>query len=149
METSVPKDQVAIEFYLGIHKGDQETIVKHGYVPRRIYTASNKSYISLRVNSAEAMVRAQELFENRCVIDKQTLLMLRIQFTHKGFSHYATSYTTSAEPHAPFAPLLYKFMYPTDQEKDWGAWALHADLPLNQTSENGDVLIACEWLLIQ
>ena len=37
-------------------------------------------------------------------------------------------------------------MYPTDQEKDWGAWALHADLPLNQTSENGDVLIACEWL---
>ena len=38
-------------------------------------------------------------------------------------------------------------MYPTDKEKDWGAWALHADLPLNQTSENGEVLIACEWLL--
>ena len=76
METSVPKDQVAIEFYLGIHKSDQETIVKHGYVPRRIYTASNKSYLSLRVSSAEAMVRAQELFANWCVIDKQTLLML-------------------------------------------------------------------------
>ena len=40
-------------------------------------------------------------------------------------------------------------MYPTDKEKDWGAWASHDDLPLNQTSENGDVLIACEWLLIQ
>ena len=40
METSVPKDQVAIEFYLGIHKGDQETIMKNGYVPRRIYAAS-------------------------------------------------------------------------------------------------------------
>jgi len=33
-------------------------------------------------------------------------------------------------------------------EKDYEAWAFHGDLPLQHITEDGQVLIACEWLEI-
>ena len=145
MATMLPKDQIAKELFLAIHKDDKETITRTGFVPRRIYTASKKTYISLREGSDEAVVRAQELFDGRCVINKDNLYLLKIQFTAQGLSSYATTNDTDA----PYAPLLYKFAYSKDEEKDWKALAFHADLRLNKTSGTGAVLIACEWLLIE
>ena len=136
-------DEVAWVLFLRIHKMDKDVIDKHGFVPRRIYTASHKSYISLREKVAEAKVRAQELFDSKCAIDEETFLLLRIQFTHKGLSHYATTSSTSVVP--PGTPFLYKLAYPNDKVKDWGAWAFHADLPLKHINDNGDVLLECEW----
>ena len=145
MATGLPKDQIVKEFFLAIHKEDKESITRTGFVPRRIYTASKKTYISLREVSDEAVVRAQELFDGRCVINKDNLYVLRIQFTADGLS----SYVSTCDTDAPYAPLLYKVVYSKDEEKDWKAWAFHADLPLNKTSGTGEVLIACEWLLIE
>ena len=157
MDSSVPTDHVAKKaktdqvsctnlfawvLYLLIHEHDKEGIDKYGVVPRRIYTASHKSYISLRETVAEAKVRAQELFAYTSSLD-ETFLVLRIQFTHKGFCHYATSSSTSVVP--PGTPLLYKLAYPNDKVKDWGAWAFHADLPMQHINDNGDVLLNCEW----
>ena len=61
MAIMLAKDQTAREFFLAIHKDDKDMITRTGTVPRRIYTASNKSYISLRESVDEAVVRVQEL----------------------------------------------------------------------------------------
>jgi hypothetical protein len=145
MATRLPKEQIVKELFLAIHKDDKETITRTGYVPRRIYTASKKTYISLREDSEEAVVRAQELFDGRCVINKDNLYVLKIQFTAQSLSSNATTCDTDA----PYAPLLHRFVYSKDEEKYWKAWEFHADLPLNITSGTGAVLIACEWLLIE
>ena len=132
----------ALVLYLLIHEHDKDGIDKHGVVPRRIYTASHKSYISLRETGAEAKVRAQELFAYTSSLD-ETFLVLRIQFTHKGFCHYATSSSTSVAP--PGTPLLYKLAYPNDKLKNWGAWALHGNMLMEHLDETGAVLLKCEW----
>ena len=135
-------NQFAWVLYLLIHEHDKEGIDKYGVVPRRIYTASHKSYISLRETVAEANVRAQELFDTRCALE-EPFLVLRIQFTHKGFCHYATSSSTSVVP--PGTPLLYKLTYPNDKDKNWGAWALHGDMLMEHLDNTGAVLLKCQW----
>ena len=144
MATMLAKDQIATELFLAIHEDDKDMIKRKGTVPRRIYAASNKSYLSLREDVDEAVVRVQELFDGRCELDKQVLYLLKIQFSVRGFYTYGTTCSTQA----PYAPLLYKIQYSNDDQKDWKAWAFHADLPLNETSGTGEVLIASEWLLI-
>ena len=144
MAIKLAKDQIAMELFLAIHQDDKDMITRTGTVPRRVYTASNKSYISLRESVEEAVVRVQELCDGRCDIDKQVLYLLKIQFSVRGFYTYGTTCSTQA----PYAPLLYKIQYSNDDQKDWKAWAFHADLPLNETSGTGEVLIASEWLLI-
>ena len=144
MATLLAKDQIAMELFLAIHQDDKDMITRTGTVPRRIYAASNKSYLSLREDVAEAVVRVQELFDGRCELDKQMLYLLKIQFSVRGFYTYGTTCSTQGY----LAPLLYKIQYSNDDQKDWKAWAFHADLPLKETSGTGEVLIASEWLLI-
>jgi hypothetical protein len=83
MEACVPKDQLAAQFFLGIHADDQSHIEREKCVPRRHYAAKSRSYISLREDPMEAVNRAACLFDQKCPIDKKNLLLLRIQFTHK------------------------------------------------------------------
>ena len=128
--------------YLLIHEHDKDVIDKHGKVPRRIYSAGHKGYISCRTTVPGAVLRTQELFAYTSSPD-DSFIVLRIQFTEKGFCHYATSITTSVVP--PGTPFLYKLAYPGDCSKDWGAWAFHADLPMEDKDENGAVLLKCEW----
>ena len=144
MAIVLAKDQVAREFFLAIQEDDKDLITRLGKVPRRIHTASKNSYVSLRESVDEAVVRVQELFDGRCDIDKQVLYLLKIQFSIRGFYTYGTTCSIQA----PYAPLLYKIRYSNDDQKEWKAWAFHADLPLKQTSGTGEVLIASEWLLI-
>jgi hypothetical protein len=144
MAVVLAKDQVAMELFLAIHEDDKDMIKRKGTVPRRIYAASNKGYLSLREDVAEAVVRVQELFDGRCELNKEVLLVLKIQFSLRGFYTYGTACRTQA----PYAPLLHKIQYSNHDEKDWKAWAFHGDLPLKQTSDTGEVLIASEWMLI-
>ena len=144
MSVVLTKDQVAVELLLAIHRDDKDMIKKNEKVPRRIYAASNKSYLSLREDVDEAVVRVQELFDGRCELDKQVLYLLKIQFSLRGFYTYGTACRTQA----PYAPLLHKIQYSNHDQKDWKAWAFHGDLPLKETSGTGEVLIASEWLLI-
>ena len=73
MAVVLAKDQVAMELFLAIHEDDKDMIKRKGTVPRRIYATSNKSFLSLREDVAEAVVRVQELFDGRCELDKQVL----------------------------------------------------------------------------
>ena len=76
-------------------------------------------------------------------MEQGTVLLLRIHFSYKGFAQYATKVLGADEA---FAPILYKIIYPYDKSgKDYGAWAFHSDLPLQQSAEDGQVLIASEW----
>ena len=157
MDSGVPSDNVAKKaktdqvsctnqfawvLYLLIHEHDKDGIDKHGKVPRRIYTSSHKSYISCRTTVPGATLRTQELFAYTSSPD-DSFIVLRIQFTEKGFCHYATSIPTSVVP--PGTPFLYKLAYSGDCSKDWGAWAFHADLPMEHKDANGAVLLKCEW----
>ena len=147
MSVVLAKDQVAVELLLAIHRDDKDMIKKNEKVPRRIYAASNKSYLSLRENVGDAVDRYQELFDGRVEaeeLNKEVLLVLKIQFSFRGFYIYGTSCRTQA----PYAPLLHKIQYSSTDEKDWKAWAFHGDLPLRQTLDSGDVLTTSEWLLI-
>ena len=147
MSVVLTKDPVALEVLLVIHRDDQDMITKTGKVPRRIYAGSNKGYLSLRENVADAVDRYQELVDGRVDAEdliKEVLLVLKIKFSFRGFYIYGTSRRTQA----PYAPLLHKIQYSNNDEKDWKAWAFHGDLPLRQTSDTGEVLIASEWVLI-
>ena len=145
-ETPLQKPDVASEFFLAVHKDDQLTVERTGIVPRRLCAATNKEYIGLRENAADAVERAVMLMGKNCEIHKGNILLLRIQFSHKGFAQYAFK---ALGPDEAFAPMLHKILYPNDKSgRDYGAWAFHGDLPLQHKTEDGQVLIACEWLEI-
>ena len=140
------KKDVAIEFFLAVHNEDHSTISRSGSVPLRLYSATRKPYIGLRETSEAAVQRAQEIWGKKCSIDKSSLLLLRFQFSYKGFAEFATK---AMGYDASFAPVLYKMTYQHDTSgKDYGAWAFHGDVPLQHVSPAGDVLIASEWLAI-
>ena len=133
------RPDVALEIFLALHPG----VLGTGVVPRRTYAATRKTYIGLRENRDAAVDRAMQLFDKGGLMERPTLRLLRIQFSHKGFAHYATRVRG---PDEAFAPMFYKIIYPNDTSgRDYGAWAFHGDLPLQKSSEDGQVLIACEW----
>ena len=133
----------ALELFLAVHPDDYPGVVETGVVPRRHYAATHKTYIGLRENRDAAADRAMKLFDKGCPMEKGTLRLLRIQFSYKGFAQYSTRVLG---PEEAFAPMLYKIIYPYDKScKDYGAWAFHGDLPLQQIAEDGQVLIASEW----
>ena len=145
--SSLTKDQDALEALIVIHRDDQDMITQTGKVPRRIYSSSNKGYLSFREDVGDAVARYQELVHGRVEaedLEKQKLYVLKIKFSRQGFYIYGTSCCTQA----PYAPLLHKIQYSSTDEKDWKAWAFYGDIPLRQTSDSGDVLITSEWLLI-
>jgi hypothetical protein len=143
---SLQMQDVAFEAFLAVHKDDHLTCESTGAVPRRLYSGNHKSYIGLRTDKTAAVERAVMLFGKKCHVQKDTILLLRIQFSYQGFTKYAT--TTLGYDEA-FAPMFYKITYPKDTSgTDYGVWAFHGDLPLHERAEDGQVLIACEWMEI-
>ena len=57
---SVP--EVALQFWLGVHKNDVPTCQLSGSVPRRILSANKSKYIGLREDEIEAVKRAVQVF---------------------------------------------------------------------------------------
>ena len=136
--------EVAGEYYLSVHQDDHTDVVKTGFVLLRTYSATRKTYIGLRKDRDAADDRAMQLFDKGSSIEKSTLKLLRIQFSHRGLAHYATK-VHGAD--AAFATMFYKIVYSNDYSgTDYGAWAFHGDLPLQQRAEDGQVLIASEWI---
>ena len=134
---------VALELFLAVHPEDHPGVLATGVLSRRIYAATYKSYIGLRGNRDAAVDRAMKLFDKGWFMDKSTLRLLRIQFSHRGFAHYATRVLG---PDEAFATMFYKIVYSNDRSgKDYGAWAFHGDLPVQKTADDGQVLIASEW----
>ena len=137
------RPDVALELFLAVHPDDHPGVLGTGVVPRRTYAATRKTYIGLREKRDAAVDRAMQLFDKGCSMERPTLRLLRIQFSHKGFAHYATKVRG---PDEAFAPMFYKIIYPNDTSgKDYGAWAFHGDLPLQHSDEHGHVLITSEW----
>ena len=67
--------------------------------------------------------------------------------TPLGFSKYATHVLGADEL---FRTQLYKIVYPFDGTyEDYGAWAFHGNLPLDEKAENGDALVVTSLLLIE
>ena len=133
----------ALLFFWAVHPADYQGVVETGFVPRLDYAAEHDTYIGLSQNRDDAVARAMELFDEGSAMETGTILLLRIQFSHKGFAHYATRVLG---PEEAFAPMLYKIIYPYDTSgQDYGAWAFHGDLPLQHSAEDGPVLITSEW----
>ena len=81
---------MAGEWLLTVHPRDTQSTIKDKFVPLRHYAATNKSCIGLRKDAEAADDRAMTLFNEDGTMDRSTLDLLRIQFSHKGFSYYAT-----------------------------------------------------------
>jgi hypothetical protein len=74
------------------------------------------------------------------------LFLLRSKFSQKGFFKYATK---MLGPEDAFSVMLHKITFPGDKANtDYGVWAFHGDLPLHERAEDGQVLIASEWMQI-
>ena len=90
---SLQMQDVAFEAFLAVHKDDHLMCESTGAVPRRLYSGNHKSYIELRTDKTAAVERAVMLFGKKCHVQKDTILLLRIQFSYQGFTKYATNCT--------------------------------------------------------
>ena len=113
-----------------------------GEVPLRLYSATRKTYIGIRMSVEDAMERAEMLFGWRTEVSRATYDILSIGFTALGFSTYATEVLGVDDF---YKTKLYKMVY-SHSPHDYGAWAFHGSLPLESYAENGDALIVTSWL---
>jgi hypothetical protein len=143
----IQTQEVALEAFVAVLKADHATCESTGFVPLRIYSKYNKTYIGLREDTTAAVKRAGMLFGTKCHVNKETIVILRIQFSFRGFTKYSTTMLGHDEG---FRQMLYKVTYPTgyDTSADSCIWAFHGDLPLQERAEDGGILIASEWIEI-
>ena len=139
-------EEFVFEAYLAVCKGDQAMCEMEKKVPRRIYAATGKTYIGLRIHPEAAVDRANCLFGKATVVDKSTVFLLRSKFSQRGFVKYATK---TLGPEDAYSVMLHQITFPGDKANtDYGMWAFHGDLPLHERAEDGQVLIASEWMEI-
>ena len=137
----------ALEVFLAVHQDDRRLCEDKGEVPLRLYSATQKDYIGLRVSVEDAMERAFKISGQKADVSKHSYSILSVRFTPLGFSKYATHVLEGC---AVFKTQLYKIVYPFDgRYKDYGAWAFHGNLPLDEKAENGDALVVTSWLFIE
>ena len=135
---------MAGEWFLSVYPTDVEKITQENSVPLHIYGATGKAYIGFRETAEAADDRAMQLFRTDRKLIRANLRLLKIQFSHKGFSHYAMN--KLGVDHA-FATMFHKNTYRQDRTgTDWGAWSFYGNLPLLQSDEKGNLLIVTEWV---
>ena len=93
-----------------------------------------RKIIELAMNLPQAVERAMQFFGISCGLTRQSVLVLRVQFTAQGFAKYAAA-TRGSE-------------WTNHDHMDDGVWALHADLPLEETADTGQVLVWSEWFAL-
>ncbi len=86
------------------------------------------------------MNRAQQ--NSWTFVDKNSHAILQVNFSAKGFLHYAT-FSTGAEHN--FELVLIKMVYNKDNETDWNVSHFNMDLPLAANGPDGDVWISTVW----
>ena len=87
----------------------------------------------------EAVHRAVQGFGDKCDMNTNTICMLSMKFSNRGFVKYETR---ALDHDQEFDSMLYKKTF-GGTTKDWGVWAFHGDLPLLDC-EDGDVLVETE-----
>ena len=145
-EATEPRSDVALQLWIGIHNDDYPTCIHKGTVPLCILPFADETKLTLHETGGPAVMRAKVLYCNRTAIGEVPVLLLRVLFSRKGFDLYSTR---ALGPNEPLAPVLYKTSYPDDTPgSDYGTWAFHGDLPLQQRSADGDVLIQSGWVQV-
>jgi len=135
---------IAGQWFLSVHPKDIRNITEANSVPLHVYGATGKAYIGFREDAEAADDRAMQLFRNDGKLARATLHLLKIQFSHKGFSYYATR--NLGQDYA-FDTMFHKNIYHRDRTgTDYGAWSFHGDLPLVESDEEGNLLIITEWI---
>ena len=111
-----------------------------------MYARAEEDHIELAMNLPQAVERAMQLLGSSCGLTRQSVLVLRVQFTALGFPKYAAA-TRGSEWN--FCPTLYKrYCWKNHDHMDDGVWAFHADLPLDERADNGQVLVLSEWFAL-
>lgn len=141
---SLEAADVAGEWYLSVHPEDVHAVNQRRAVPLRIYAATGKTYIGLREAAEAADERAMQLFSTDSGLARTSLHLLKIRFSHRGFSHYARQIMGH---HYAFDTMFHKITYRGDRTgTDYGAWSWHGDLPLVDFDEQGNLLMITEWI---
>ena len=112
--------------YLVVHQDDFAGFERSCSVQVRMLTPG-KDYIGLRVTPEAAMERYRQTFG--ATVPTEKLLVLCLNFTEKGFAHFASDICDQAHF---FCPRLSKKTF-NDSTIDWGVWHFVGDLPLSQT----------------
>ena len=112
--------------YLVVHQDDFAGFERSGSVQVRMVTPK-KDYIGLRVTPEAAMERYRKTFGD--TVPQPELLMLCLNFTEKGFAHFASDICDQAHF---FCPRLSKKVF-KDSSTDWGVWHFVGDLPLHNS----------------
>ena len=107
------------------------------------FSATTQNYIGLRKSEDEALDRGMKLWNQSGNLNKSTLKLLRIQFSHRGFSKYG-NHDLGAD-HS-FSTMFYKNVYTKYNDKDYGAWCFHGNLPLEEYDDDDQWLIVSEWV---
>ena len=115
-------------------------------MPRRLYARAEVDFVELAMNLPRAANGVMQSLGSSCELTTQSVLVLRVQFTAQGFSKYAAA-TRGSEWN--FCPILYKmYCWKHHDHMDHGVWALHADLPLEEGTDNLQVLVWSEWFAL-
>ena len=111
--------------YLVVHQDDFAGFERSGSVQVRMVTPK-KDYIGLRETPEEAMKRYRLTFGDK--VPTSELVMLCVNFTEKGFAHFASDICDASHF---FCPRLSKKTF-NDSTTDWGVWHFVGDLPLTR-----------------
>ena len=111
--------------YVVVHEDDFSTCERDGCLPS-LRVNPGKDYISLRVSPEAAMERYRQTFG--ATVPTEKLLVLCLNFTEKGFAHFASDICDQAHF---FCPRLSKKVV-NDSCTDWGVWHFVGDLPMIQ-----------------
>ena len=134
---------IAGEWLLAVHPDFVRTLNKSRQASLAMFKATWKSYIGLRKSEEEALLRGMALWNNSGQLPKSSLKLLRITFSHRGFSKYAHQVL---EQDQSYCTKFHKQVYKFDKIKDWDAWAFHGDLPMEEMGPDGHWLIFSKWV---
>ena len=108
-----------------------------------MFKATRKNYIGLRRDEEEARARGMMLWNGMDLLQKSSLKLLRITFSHRGLSKYAHQ---SLGKDQIYRTKFHKSVEYSDNSKDWGAWSFFGDLPLVEMDAEGHWLIVSNWV---
>ena len=108
-----------------------------------MFKATRKNYIGLRRDEEEARLRGMLLWNAMGQLQKSSLKLLRITFSHRGFSKYAHQ---SLGKDQIYRTKFHKNVEYSDISKDWGAWSFYGDLPLEEMDADRHWLIVSNWV---
>ena len=116
---------------------DAARYARQGYVDVRQH-GRDAGYIGLWETAEAAVERAARKHDH---VDKETHVILEIEFTPHGIAHFTTM---CQGVDGQFQSTLFKKTY-LDVSQDWGTWHFWGDLPLHAVDHLGIPLISAQF----